>query len=40
MLTLPKQVIQPRTFSIKPGNAIFIGGLGRLDYLEGPVSIR
>lgn len=36
MLTLPKELIQARTFSMKPGQTIFLAGLGRLDYLEGP----
>lgn len=40
MLTLPKQIIQPRTFSIKTGYTIFIAGLGRLDYIDGRISTR
>lgn len=40
MLTLPKEVIQPKTFSLKPGSTIFIAGLGRLDFITGPKSMR
>lgn len=40
MLTLPKQLIEPRIYSLKPGSTIFLAGLGRLDYIEGPVSMR
>ncbi|XP_038070538.1 nitric oxide-associated protein 1-like [Patiria miniata] len=34
-LVVPKTVILPRTVVLKPGNTIFLGGMGRLDYLEG-----
>lgn len=40
LLTLPKQLILPRTLCIKPKSSMFIGGLARLDFLEGPTSIR
>ncbi|CAH1403365.1 unnamed protein product [Nezara viridula] len=39
-LTLPKKIIEPRTYSIKQGWSIFIAGLARIDYLEGNKSIR
>ncbi|XP_047356447.1 nitric oxide-associated protein 1 [Vespa velutina] len=38
--TLPKKIISPRTFIVQPEETIFIGGLGRLDYLEGNTYIR
>ncbi|XP_035730961.1 nitric oxide-associated protein 1-like [Vespa mandarinia] len=38
--TLPNKIISPRTFLVQPEETIFIGGLGRLDYLEGNVYIR
>ena len=35
--TIPESLpIQPRSFLLKVGTTIFIGGLGRLDILEGP----
>ncbi|XP_022094367.1 nitric oxide-associated protein 1-like [Acanthaster planci] len=34
-LVIPKTIILPRTISLKPGNTFLLGGLGRLDYLEG-----
>lgn len=40
MLTLPKELIQARTFAIKPGQTLFLAGLGRLDFLTGPPYIR
>lgn len=40
MLTLPKQLLQPKTFSLKPGCTLFIAGLGRLDFIEGPTSMK
>lgn len=40
MLTLPKQLIRPETFSLKPGYSLFIAGLARLDYINGENSIR
>ncbi|KAK5645480.1 hypothetical protein RI129_006780 [Pyrocoelia pectoralis] len=39
-LMLPRDLIQPKTFSIRPRQSIFIAGLARLDYYEGPPSIR
>uniref|UniRef100_A0A182QIV6 G domain-containing protein n=1 Tax=Anopheles farauti TaxID=69004 RepID=A0A182QIV6_9DIPT len=39
-LTIPKQIIRPRTYLMKPGLTIFLAGLGRLDYVEGPKTIR
>ncbi|XP_034941058.1 nitric oxide-associated protein 1 [Chelonus insularis] len=40
LLTLPKQMIRPRTFLFKPGQTLFLAGLGRVDLLTGPVYIR
>lgn len=38
--TLPNKIISPRTFVVQPEETVFIGGLGRLDYLEGNTFIR
>ncbi|KFB52198.1 hypothetical protein ZHAS_00020305 [Anopheles sinensis] len=38
--TVPKEIIRPRTYLLKPGMTIFLAGLGRLDYVSGPDSIR
>ncbi|XP_044743956.1 nitric oxide-associated protein 1 [Chrysoperla carnea] len=38
MLTLPKQIIAPQTFSLKPKQTIFIAGLARLDVIESSCS--
>ncbi|XP_057663003.1 nitric oxide-associated protein 1 [Diorhabda carinulata] len=40
ILTLPKELIKPETFCIKPGTSLYIAGLARLDYLDGPDSIK
>lgn len=40
MLTLPKRMIVPRTFSLQPKHTLFLGGLGRLDYFDGDCFIR
>eukprot|EP01124_Arcella_intermedia_P028244 TRINITY_DN5696_c0_g1_i1.p1 TRINITY_DN5696_c0_g1~~TRINITY_DN5696_c0_g1_i1.p1 ORF type:complete len:498 (-),score=136.94 TRINITY_DN5696_c0_g1_i1:95-1588(-) len=32
----PKKKIKPVVFRIPPGTSLFIGGIGRLDYIEGP----
>lgn len=40
MATIPKQIIRPQTFCVKPGTSLFIAGIARLDYLEGPGSVR
>uniref|UniRef100_A0A8D8Y9T3 Nitric oxide-associated protein 1 n=2 Tax=Cacopsylla melanoneura TaxID=428564 RepID=A0A8D8Y9T3_9HEMI len=34
VLTLPKSVICPRVFNIRPGQTLFIAGLGRVDFVE------
>lgn len=39
MNTLPKEVIQPRTFRVRPKQSLFIGGIARLDYVDGQDSI-
>ncbi|KRL90999.1 ribosome biogenesis GTPase YqeH [Lactobacillus kalixensis] len=31
----PKKPLKPATFQIKPGNTIFLGGLGRIDFIKG-----
>ena len=35
LLTIPKQMIKPRTYIFKPNMTLFLAGLGRLDYIEG-----
>lgn len=35
-LVSPKKPLKPATYQLLPGNTIFIGGLGRIDYLKGP----
>jgi len=35
-VTLPKRRIKPVTYRLVPGKSIFFGGLGRLDYIDGP----
>lgn len=40
MLTLPKEILKPKTFSLRADSTIFIGGLARLDFLEGIGYIR
>ncbi|XP_054766507.2 nitric oxide-associated protein 1-like [Lytechinus pictus] len=37
-LVVPKKCIQPRSLVLKPGQTFFLGGLGRLDYLQGKES--
>ncbi|KAL3270347.1 hypothetical protein HHI36_009395 [Cryptolaemus montrouzieri] len=39
-LTLPKSLIAPQCFWVRPGESLFIAGLARLDYLEGDEPIR
>ncbi|KAL1465035.1 hypothetical protein WDU94_004631 [Cyamophila willieti] len=34
VLTLPKYIICPRVFHIRPGQTLFIAGLGRVDFVE------
>lgn len=34
LLVVPKQMITPRVFLMKPGMSIFLAGLGRVDYLH------
>ncbi|UCZ54458.1 ribosome biogenesis GTPase YqeH [Bacillus shivajii] len=31
----PKKEIKPRVFQLQPGQSLYFGGLGRIDYLEG-----
>ncbi|WP_251716937.1 ribosome biogenesis GTPase YqeH [Lactobacillus agrestimuris] len=31
----PKKPLKPATFQLLPGNTIFLGGLGRIDYVKG-----
>lgn len=37
---LPKKIISPRTFILHINETIFLGGIGRLDYVEGESYIR
>lgn len=38
MLTLPTTIIKPRTFSLRPQQTLFVGGLGRIDCLKTAAS--
>ncbi|XP_063217346.1 nitric oxide-associated protein 1 [Bacillus rossius redtenbacheri] len=40
LATLPRTVLTPRSFLLRPGACLFIAGLARLDYLEGPSPVR
>lgn len=40
MYVIPKELISPVTFILKPGMTIFIAGLARLDFVEGPQQAR
>ncbi|XP_067013589.2 nitric oxide-associated protein 1 isoform X2 [Anabrus simplex] len=40
MLTLPRQLLLPRTFSVRPGQTLLLAGLARLDYLSGGDFVR
>ena len=33
---MPKKQIQPSVYRLSPGTTLFLGGLARFDYLEGP----
>ncbi|KYN00300.1 Uncharacterized protein C4orf14 [Cyphomyrmex costatus] len=37
---LPKKIISPRTFILHVNQTIFLGGIGRLDYIKGDNYIR
>lgn len=37
---LPTKIISPRTFILQTNQTIFLGGIGRLDYLKGDSYIR
>ncbi|CAB0017175.1 unnamed protein product [Nesidiocoris tenuis] len=36
MKVLPQKCIRPRTYVMKPGWTMFVGGLARVDYMNGP----
>jgi len=38
-LTIPSKRITPITYKFHPGKSLFLGGLCRIDFIEGPVSI-
>ena len=33
---IPRKELKPRTYQLNPGQSLFIGGLGRFDYVQGP----
>lgn len=37
-MVVPMKAIMPRTFILKPGMVLFLGALGRIDYLQGEKS--
>lgn len=39
-LTMPKDVIEPRTFSLKEGRTLFVAGLARIDFINGKNNIK
>lgn len=40
MKTVPSQMIRARAFLLKTNFSLFLAGLGRLDYIDGPDSTR
>lgn len=40
MDVVPKKVLLPRVFLVKPGWTLFLAGLGRIDYISGADKIR
>uniref|UniRef100_A0A182RIK8 G domain-containing protein n=2 Tax=Anopheles funestus TaxID=62324 RepID=A0A182RIK8_ANOFN len=40
LLTISRRMIRPRVYLLKPGMTLFVGGIGRIDFLDGPSSIR
>lgn len=38
--SLPKDVILPRTFQVRPRQSLFIGGIARLDYIDGQDKVK
>lgn len=37
---ISKKILLPRTYLIKRGMTLFLAGLGRIDYIDGPEKIR
>lgn len=37
---ISKKILIPRTYLIKRGMTLFLAGLGRVDYIEGPEKVR
>lgn len=37
---VPKKVLWPRILLMKPGNSLFLAGLGRVDFIGGTDSLR
>lgn len=40
MYVIPRELIKPETFRLKPGMTLFIAGLARLDFKEGAQPAR
>ncbi|KAG6462762.1 hypothetical protein O3G_MSEX013449 [Manduca sexta] len=40
LLTIPKKLIRPQTYYLHEGSTIFIGGLARIDFVEGEAPCR
>lgn len=38
--TIPKEMMRARAFLLRPNLSLFLAGLGRLDYVEGPERLR
>lgn len=39
-LTLPTEIITPRTFLLRQGDTVFVAGMGRLDFIFGDFYVR
>ncbi|CAG8548831.1 18006_t:CDS:2 [Acaulospora morrowiae] len=39
-MVVPQKNIKPRTYNMFPGKSLFLGGLGRIDYVDGDKPVR
>lgn len=40
LYTIPHQALWPRNFHVRPGETLFLSGLGRIDFISGTNNIR
>lgn len=40
MYVIPRELIRAETFILRPGMTLFIAGLARLDFKDGPLPVR